>query len=45
MKTIGVAKFKEQSLALLDRIDAEGLDRYQARQTSCTSHSLRSTRR
>ncbi len=25
MKTIGVAKFKEQCLALLDRLDAEGL--------------------
>ena len=25
MKTIGAAKFKEQCLALLDRLDAEGL--------------------
>ena len=25
MKTIGVAKFKEQCLALLDRLDADGL--------------------
>lgn len=25
MKTMGVAKFKEQCLALLDRLDAEGL--------------------
>lgn len=25
MKTIGTAKFKEQCLALLDRLDAEGL--------------------
>ncbi len=25
MKTIGVAKFKEQCLALLDRLDVEGL--------------------
>ena len=25
MRTIGVAKFKEQCLALLDRLDADGL--------------------
>ena len=25
MKTVGAAKFKEQCLALLDRLDAEGL--------------------
>ena len=30
MKTIGIAKFKEQCLALLDRLSPEGADHHQA---------------
>ncbi len=41
MKTIGAAKFKEQCLALLDRLDADGLVVTKHGKPVCPRASLR----
>ena len=41
MKEIGAAKFKEQCLALLDNLDADGLIVTKTRQAGSTRNTLR----